>query len=331
MMKRLLHLKHLWLHQRRITHSLSSFCISRLEEPHKTPLKQEFCKLPVPLYGGRYLVTMISGAGIGPELMGYVIDIFRHITAPVDFEYIEVDSMDDVSNAILSIKRNRAAIKSNIENISGIIADGSPNVAIRQSLDLYLNTVHCKPYCLDNAKHNDVDIVLIRQNTEGEYAMLEHESVKGVVESLKIITRLNSERIAKRAFEFATIHNRKKVTVVHKANIMFTSIKRTSNKKVDQADNGFDEQNSDNEEVELYEEESEEMQKKEQLTVSKGSKRKRNRILRMKGNQYARFRRPKGQKLTSQDTGRQERNLEQSCNLKTCKTSSEVLQYHFEN
>lgn len=217
-MKKFLRLKQLLVHQRSITHSLPSLCKSCPEDP---PLKSEFYRPPVSLTRGRYLVTMISGSGIGPELMEYVTDIFQHLTVPIDFEDIKVKSMKDVQNAIISIKRNKTAIQSNIEHVSKITtANTSPNVTMRQSLDLYLNVVHCKPYCLENSKHNDVDIVLIRQNTEGEYAMLEHEGVKGVVENLKIITRSNSERVAKRAFEFATIHNRKKVTVVHKANIM---------------------------------------------------------------------------------------------------------------
>jgi len=69
-------------------------------------------------------------------------------------------------------------------------------------------------------RHKGIDIVLIRQNTEGEYSCLEHENVTGVVESLKIITRVKSERIARYAFEYAKKHNRQKVTAVHKANIM---------------------------------------------------------------------------------------------------------------
>lgn len=69
-------------------------------------------------------------------------------------------------------------------------------------------------------RHKDVDFVVIREQTEGEYSALEHESVPGVVESLKIITRKKSERIAKFAFDFAQSNNRKKVTAVHKANIM---------------------------------------------------------------------------------------------------------------
>ena len=69
-------------------------------------------------------------------------------------------------------------------------------------------------------RHKDVDIVVIRENTEGEYSGLEHEGVPGVVESLKIITREKSQRIAKYAFDYATRNKRKRVTAIHKANIM---------------------------------------------------------------------------------------------------------------
>ena len=71
-----------------------------------------------------------------------------------------------------------------------------------------------------HARHNNIDFVIIREQTEGEYSALEHESVEGVIESLKIITRDKSMRIAKFAFDYAMRHNRDKVTAVHKANIM---------------------------------------------------------------------------------------------------------------
>ena len=75
-------------------------------------------------------------------------------------------------------------------------------------------------FSTDLSRHKDVDIVVIRENTEGEYSGLEHESVPGVVEGLKIITREKSRAIAKYAFDYATRHGRKKVTAIHKANIM---------------------------------------------------------------------------------------------------------------
>ena len=94
------------------------------------------------------------------------------------------------------------------------------NMKLRKSLDLYSNVVHVKSLPGVKCRHKNVDCVIIREQTEGEYSALEHESVKGVVECLKIVTATKSQRIAKFAFDYAVKHNRKKVTCVHKANIM---------------------------------------------------------------------------------------------------------------
>lgn len=167
---------------------------------------------------------MLPGGGIGPELMGYVREVFKYAGVPVDFEIIDIDpnseSEEDLEYAITSIRRNGVGIKGNIETKSESIGVVSRNVAIRNELDLYMNVLHCKSYPGVKSRHSNIDIVILRQNTEGEYAMLEHESVKGVVESMKIMTRENSTRVARYAFEFARANNRKKVTTVHKANIM---------------------------------------------------------------------------------------------------------------
>lgn len=94
------------------------------------------------------------------------------------------------------------------------------NVALRQELDIYASIVLIKNIPGYETRHKNVDLCIVRENTEGEYSGLEHQSVNGVVESLKIITRAKSERIAKFAFAFALANNRKKVTCIHKANIM---------------------------------------------------------------------------------------------------------------
>jgi isocitrate dehydrogenase (NAD+) len=94
------------------------------------------------------------------------------------------------------------------------------NVALRQELDIYASVVLIKNMPGYITRHSNVDMCIIRENTEGEYSGLEHQSVPGVVESLKIVTRMKSERISKFAFSFATANQRKKVTVIHKANIM---------------------------------------------------------------------------------------------------------------
>ena len=142
----------------------------------------------------------------------------------MDFEVLDIDpnseSNDDLDNAITSIKRNGVAIKGNIETKSEQVGIISRNVALRNELGLYVSVLHCKSYPGVRCHHKNVDLVVVRQNTEGEYAMLEHESVPGVVESLKIITVEASERLARFAFNFARINGRKKVTTIHKANIM---------------------------------------------------------------------------------------------------------------
>uniref|UniRef100_A0A2L2Y6T2 Isocitrate dehydrogenase [NAD] subunit, mitochondrial n=1 Tax=Parasteatoda tepidariorum TaxID=114398 RepID=A0A2L2Y6T2_PARTP len=175
-------------------------------------------------YGGRFMVSMLPGDGIGPEMMGHVKEIFRLGGVPVDFEEVYLDStvqhIDNVEEAIISIKRNGVAIKGNIETRANNPQFRSRNVILRLELGLYVNVLHCKSQSGIKTRHNNIDIVLIRQNTEGEYSCLEHESVPGVVESMKIVTRKKSEEIARYAFDYAVKHNRKKVTAVHKANIM---------------------------------------------------------------------------------------------------------------
>lgn len=94
------------------------------------------------------------------------------------------------------------------------------NMKLRRQLDLYANVVHVRSLPNVKTRHQSIDTVIIREQTEGEYSALEHESVPGIVECLKIITSKKSIRIAKFAFDYATKNNRKKVTAVHKANIM---------------------------------------------------------------------------------------------------------------
>nr|XP_060148553.1 isocitrate dehydrogenase [NAD] subunit gamma, mitochondrial isoform X1 [Globicephala melas] len=167
---------------------------------------------------------MIPGDGIGPELMLHVKSVFRHACVPVDFEEVHVSSNadeEDIRNAIMAIRRNRVALKGNIETNHNLPpSHKSRNNILRTSLDLYANVIHCKSLPGVVTRHRDIDILIVRENTEGEYSSLEHESVAGVVESLKIITEARSLRIAEYAFMLARESGRKKVTAVHKANIM---------------------------------------------------------------------------------------------------------------
>ncbi|KAK9712455.1 Isocitrate/isopropylmalate dehydrogenase [Popillia japonica] len=180
--------------------------------------------IPFPPYGGRHIVTMMPGNGIGPELMAHVEDIMRHINAPIDFEKIIIQDgptlQTDLNKAVMSVKRNGVALKGTIEPNFNLAEFRNPNVEIRNNLDLFVNITYWKSRIGIKSKYQNIDIVLIRQNTEGEYAMLEHMCKPGVVECLKVITKYNVEKLAHWAFQFATRYRRKKVSIVHKANIM---------------------------------------------------------------------------------------------------------------
>ncbi|XP_022654744.1 isocitrate dehydrogenase [NAD] subunit gamma, mitochondrial-like isoform X1 [Varroa jacobsoni] len=175
-------------------------------------------------YGGRFMVTALPGDGIGPELIGYVKEVFRYGGVPVDFEEVHLDSSrDDVDlleQAIIAVKRNGVALKGNIETRHNDPNCKSRNVELRLRLGLFANIVHVTSQPGIETRHSGIDIVLIRQNTEGEYSCEEHMSIKGVVESLKVITQSKSDEIARYAFEWAKNNGRKKITCVHKANIM---------------------------------------------------------------------------------------------------------------
>ncbi|KAM5220976.1 isocitrate dehydrogenase [NAD] subunit gamma, mitochondrial isoform 4-T4 [Ctenodactylus gundi] len=136
---------------------------------------------PSAKYGGRHTVTMIPGDGIGPELMLHVKSVFRHACVPVDFEEVHVSSNadeEDIRNAIMAIRRNRVALKGNIETNHNLPpSHKSRNNILRTSLDLYANVIHCKSLPGVVTRHKDIDILIVRENTEGEYSSLEHELV----------------------------------------------------------------------------------------------------------------------------------------------------------
>ncbi|XP_039263751.2 isocitrate dehydrogenase [NAD] subunit gamma, mitochondrial-like [Styela clava] len=176
-------------------------------------------------YGGRHTITMIPGDGIGPEIMKSVERVFTTAGVPVDFEKVDISSEGlerNTEEAIIAIKRNEVAIKGNIDTKFDKmdIDEKSANMVIRTKLDLFANVLKVKSVPDVCRRNHNVDIRIIRENTEGEYSSLEHESMPGVVESLKIITAEKSYRIAKFAFEYARRNKRKKITAVHKANIM---------------------------------------------------------------------------------------------------------------
>ncbi|XP_078440757.1 isocitrate dehydrogenase [NAD] regulatory subunit 1, mitochondrial-like isoform X2 [Wolffia australiana] len=173
--------------------------------------------MPRPGDGSPRAVTLIPGDGIGPLVTGAVEQVMKAMHAPVYFEKYDVhgDMVAVPAEVIESIRRNKVCLKGGLRTpVGGGVS--SLNVQLRKELDLYASLVNCFNLPGVPTRHENVDIVVIRENTEGEYAGLEHEVVPGVVESLKFC----SERIAKYAFEYAYLNNRKKVTAVHKANIM---------------------------------------------------------------------------------------------------------------
>src|SRR5487761_795849 len=174
----------------------------------------------------KHTITLIPGDGIGPEVSRAVQQIIA--AAGVDVEWEEMPARADVersgadylhSGMIESIRRNKVALKGPLE--TGIIGGArSINVGLRQELDLYSNLRPVRNLEGVKALRSDVDLVLVRENTEDLYAGVEHTVVPGVVESLKIITERASTRIAQFGFEYARKRGRKKIHAIHKANIM---------------------------------------------------------------------------------------------------------------
>jgi isocitrate dehydrogenase (NAD+) len=171
-------------------------------------------------------ITLIHGDGIGPEVTGAVIRILAATGVVIEWEphvagVLAVEQTGDALPAALveSIRRNKLALKG---PVTTPIGQGftSVNVGLRKSLDLYVNLRPVWNLPGVPSRFDNVDLVIVRENTEDLYAGLEHQIVPGVVESLKIITEKASTRIGRFAFEYARTHGRKRVTAIHKANIM---------------------------------------------------------------------------------------------------------------
>jgi len=171
-------------------------------------------------------ITLIPGDGIGPEVTQAVVRILKAAGTDIEWERhdagviafkrfgqsLPVELLD-------SIRRNKVALKG---PVTTPIAEGftSVNVGLRKALDLYSNLRPVRNLSGVSSRFTGVDLIIVRENTEDLYSGLEHEVVPGVVESLKIITERASSRIAHFAFEHARRNRRKKVTSIHKANIM---------------------------------------------------------------------------------------------------------------
>ncbi len=173
-----------------------------------------------------HTITLIPGDGIGPEVTAAVIRVLDATGVKIEWERHDagvaaVEKYNDTLPAQLleSVRRNRVALKGPVTTPIGA-GFTSVNVGLRKALDLYANLRPVRNLPGVESRFQGVDLIIVRENTEDLYAGLEHQIIPGVVESLKIITEAASTRIGKFAFEYARKHGRKKVTAVHKANIM---------------------------------------------------------------------------------------------------------------
>lgn len=171
-------------------------------------------------------VTLIPGDGIGPEIVGAAVKVLEAARAPIEWEIADAGisavkkGKPALSDEVLdSIRKNGVCLKGPTETpvISG---HRSVNVALRQELGLYANLRPVKSIKGIKTRYERIDLVVVRENTEDLYAGIEHKIGNVAAESVKLITAEASSRIAKFAFEYARKEGRKKVTAVHKANIM---------------------------------------------------------------------------------------------------------------
>ena len=174
----------------------------------------------------RHTITLIPGDGIGPEVTGAVLEILREAGLDAEWEShqaglaaFEASGVTITNELLDSIRRNTVALKGPLTTPVGS-GFASANVTLRKSLDLYANLRPIRTIPSVRSRYDNVDLVIVRENTEDLYAGLEHEVVPGVVESLKITTEASSLRIARFAYDYALANGRKRVTAVHKANIM---------------------------------------------------------------------------------------------------------------
>jgi isocitrate dehydrogenase (NAD+) len=173
-----------------------------------------------------YKITLIPGDGIGPEVADATVRVLEATGLKFEWERFRAGAeayekyKEYIPQELIeSIERNHVALKG---PVTTPIAGGFPsiNVALRKRFELYANFRPIRNLPHVPTRYPDVDLIVVRENTEGLYSGIEHEVVPGVVESLKIITEKASTRIARFAFEYARKHKRRKVHAIHKANIM---------------------------------------------------------------------------------------------------------------
>jgi len=181
------------------------------DESVKTPIAQR------PGISQPRRVTLINGVGIGPEVTRSVQRVFEAAHCPIIWDVMENYTLTS-SSCRERLRQNEAILLGPLPTRQdGKYLDDSE---IYKDLGLYANLTYGRTLPGVETKHKKVDIVVLRENTEGEYSGVEHEVYPGVIESIKVITKEASKRIAEYAFEFAYLSGRKKVTAVHKANIM---------------------------------------------------------------------------------------------------------------
>ena len=175
---------------------------------------------------GPRTITLIPGDGIGPEVVDATVKVLEVMRLPFQFEWCEAGS-EIVNKYGTNLPREtiESALKNGValKGPTGTVVGGglpSANVALRKALDLYASLRPVKSIPGIRTRYENVDLIVVRENTEDLYSGLEHIVVPGVVESLKIITEKASTRIARFAFELARRQGRKKVSAIHKANIM---------------------------------------------------------------------------------------------------------------
>lgn len=171
-------------------------------------------------------ITLIPGDGIGPEVTAAVVRMLEAAGLALNWEpydagqkAVERSGTPLPQELLDSIRRNKVALKGPVATPVGE-GFASVNVGLRKALDLYANLRPVANLPFIHTRFEHVDLVIVRENTEDLYSGLEHEVVPGVVESLKIITERASTRIARFAFDYAERHGRRRITSIHKANIM---------------------------------------------------------------------------------------------------------------
>ena len=173
-----------------------------------------------------YKITLLPGDGIGPDITAATKKILAATGVPIEWEEllagesaIPTYGTPLPAEVLASIRRNKVALKGPLTTPIGT-GFRSINVAIRKELDLFTNLRPARTYEGIRSRYENIDLVMVRENTEDLYAGVEHMVGDDAAESIKIITRKGSERICRFAFEYAKKNNRRKVTAVHKANIM---------------------------------------------------------------------------------------------------------------